>query len=186
MFVLERANPMTPNEGPKSGSTAGSGDNSRDSSRGNQKPKPPAGERPLGDFLCFAIYSANLAFGRAYRKGLEDLGLTYPQWIAIVALWEQDGQTVSELGEKMFLESNTLTPVLKKLETMGYLRRQRDPADERQVRISLTEAGRLLRQKGMHMNLVASTGLKPDEFARLQQTVVALRDNLIKATAEQA
>ena len=171
---------MKPNEGPKSASTAGSRDNSRD------KAKPPTGDRRLGDFLCFAIYSANLAFGRAYRKGLDDLGLTYPQWIAIVALWEQDGQTVGELGDKMFLESNTLTPVLKKLETMGYLRRQRDPADERQVRISLTEAGRLLRQKGMHMNLAASTGLKLDEFARLQETVVTLRDNLIKATAEQA
>ena len=177
---------MKPNDGPKSGQTAGSRDNSRDNSKASQKAKPPGGDRRLGDFLCFAIYSANLAFGRAYRKGLEDLGLTYPQWIAIVALWEQDGQTVSELGEKMFLESNTLTPVLKKLETMGYLRRQRDPADERQVRISLTEAGRLLREKGMHMNLVAATGLKPDEFARLQETVVIVRDNLIKATAEQA
>ena len=179
---------MRPNEGSKSGSSAssstGSRDNSSDSSKGNQKPKPPMGDRRLGDFLCFAIYSANLAFGRAYRKGLEDLGLTYPQWIAIVALWEQDGQTVSELGEKMFLESNTLTPVLKKLETMGYLRRQRDPADERQVRVSLTDEGRLLREKGMHMNLVAATGLKPDEFTRLQETVVTLRDNLIKATAE--
>jgi len=180
---------MRANEGPKSGSAGSrdnSSDNSSDSSRGNQKPKPPTGERRLGDFLCFAIYSANLAFGRAYRKGLEDLGLTYPQWIAIVALWEQDGQTVSELGEKMFLESNTLTPILKKLESMGYLRRQRDPADERQVRVSLTDEGRRLREKGMHMNLVASTGLKPDEFARLQENVVTLRDNLIKATAEDA
>ena len=164
---------------------AGSRDNSGDNSRSIQKPKASAGERRLGDFLCFAIYSANLAFGRAYRKGLEELGLTYPQWIAIVALWEQDGQTVSELGEKMFLESNTLTPILKKLEQAGYLLRQRDPADERQVRISLTEAGRRLREKGTHMNLVAATGLKPDEFARLQQTVVTLRDNLIKATAEE-
>ena len=177
---------MKPNDGPKSGQAAGSRDNSRDNSKAGQKAKPSGVDRRLGDFLCFAIYSANLAFGRAYRKGLEDLGLTYPQWIAIVALWEQDGQTVSELGEKMFLESNTLTPVLKKLEAMGYLRRQRDSADERQVRISLTEAGRLLRQKGTHMNLVASTGLKPDEFVRLQETVVTLRDNLIKATAEQA
>ena len=177
---------MKPNDGSKSGQAAGSKDNSRDNSKAGQKAKPPGVDRRLGDFLCFAIYSANLAFGRAYRKGLEDLGLTYPQWIAIVALWEQDGQTVSELGEKMFLESNTLTPVLKKLETMGYLRRQRDPADERQVRISLTEAGRVLREKGMHMNLVAATGLKPDEFARLQETVVTVRDNLIKATAEQA
>jgi MarR family transcriptional regulator, organic hydroperoxide resistance regulator len=188
MFVSKRTTSMKPNDGPKSGQAAGSRENSRDNSKDNskaaQRAKPPGADRRLGDFLCFAIYSANLAFGRAYRKGLEDLGLTYPQWIAIVALWEQDGQTVSELGEKMFLESNTLTPVLKKLETMGYLRRQRDPADERQVRISLTEAGRLLREKGMHMNLVAATGLKEDEFARLQKSVVALRDNLIDATAQ--
>ena len=177
---------MRPHDGPKTGSSAGSRDNSRDNSRSSQKPKAVAGERRLGDFLCFAIYSANLAFGRAYRKGLEELGLTYPQWIAIVALWERDGQTVSELGEKMFLESNTLTPILKKLEATGYLRRQRDPADERQVRVSLTDEGRRLREKGMHMNLVASTGLKPDEFARLQENVVTLRDNLIKATAEEA
>ena len=177
---------MKAHDDPKAGSADESRDNSRDSSRGNQKPRPVTGERRLGDFLCFAIYSANLAFGRAYRKGLEDLGLTYPQWIAIVALWEQDGQTVSELGEKMFLESNTLTPILKKLEAMGYLRRERNPADERQVRISLTESGRQLREKGMHMNLVAATGLKPDEFARLQETVVSVRDNLIKATAEEA
>ena len=174
---------MRPIEGPKSGSAAGSSDNSRDNSRSKPKSKPAAGARPLGDFLCFAIYSANLAFGRAYRKGLEELGLTYPQWIAIVALWEQDGQTVSELGEKMFLESNTLTPILKKLERAGYLRRQRDPADERQVRLSLTDAGRKLRQKGTHMNLMAATGLETDEFARLQQNVVTLRDNLISATA---
>jgi DNA-binding MarR family transcriptional regulator len=182
MFVSEKDDTMRPSDTPRTGPR----DNSRDNSRPSQKPKAAAGDRRLGDFLCFAIYSANLAFGRAYRKGLEELGLTYPQWIAIVALWEQDGQTVSELGEKMFLESNTLTPILKKLEQAGYLRRQRDPADERQVRISLTEAGRRLREKGMHMNLVASTGLKPDEFVRLQQNVVTLRDNLIKATAEEA
>src|SRR5215217_588174 len=186
MFVSERTNSMKPNDGPKAGQAAGSRDNSRDNSKASQKAKAPGVDRRLGDFLCFAIYSANLAFGRAYRKGLEDLGLTYPQWIAIVALWEQDGQTVSELGEKMFLESNTLTPVLKKLEAMGYLRRQRDSADERQVRVSLTDEGRLLREKGMQMNLVAATGLKPDEFARLQETVVTVRDNLIKATAEGA
>ena len=160
--------------------------NPRDHSKDSLKQKPAGGDRRLADFLCFAIYSANLAYGRAYKQGLDELGLTYPQWIAIVALWEQDDQTVSELGDKMFLESNTLTPILKKLEAMGYLRRERNPADERQVRISLTEAGRQLREKGMHMNLVASTGLKPDEFARLQETVVTLRDNLIKATAEQA
>ena len=175
---------MKPNDAPGSGPKSGSRDNSQDNSKSTAKPKSPGGDRRLGDFLCFAVYSANLAFGRAYKKGLDELGLTYPQWIAIVALWEQDGQTVSELGAKMFLESNTLTPILKKLEAAGYLRRQRDPADERQVRISLTEAGRRLREKGMHMNLVSATGLKPDEFARLQENVVTLRDNLIRATAE--
>ena len=139
----------------------------------------------LADFLCFAIYSTNLAYGRAYKPILDELGLTYTQYIAIVALWEQDSQTVSELGDKMFLESNTLTPILKKLESMGYLRRQRNPADERQVRVSLTDEGRRLREKGMHMNLVKSTGLGEDEFARLQKSVVTLRDNLIKATKDE-
>ena len=185
MFVSERTLSMKPNDGPKAGSRDSSEDNSRANSKGNQKRKPSAGDRRLSDFLCFAIYSANLAFGRAYRRGLEELGLTYPQWIAIVVLGEEGEQTVSELGDRMFLESNTLTPMLKKLEAVGYLRRQRDPADERQVRVSLTDEGRRLREKGMHMNLVSSTGLKPDEFARLQETVVTLRDNLIKATAEQ-
>src|SRR6187431_3769763 len=150
---------MKSNESPKSGPKDDFGDSYGDISKGSHKSKPPDGQRQLGDFLCFAIYSANLAFGRAYRKGLEDLGLTYPQWIAIVALWEQDGQTVSELGEKMFLESNTLTPVLKKLEAMGYLRRQRDPADERQVRINLTKEGKALREGRPETGLAGATGL---------------------------
>jgi MarR family transcriptional regulator, organic hydroperoxide resistance regulator len=145
--------------------------------------KNPA-SRKLGDFLCFAIYSTNLAFGRAYRPILEQLGLTYPQYIAMVVLWEDDGQTVSSLGEKMFLESNTLTPLLKKLEAMGYVRRQRDANDERQVVVSLTESGRRLREKVQTGSLRQATGLDAEEFARLQKNVVALRDNLIKATAE--
>jgi MarR family transcriptional regulator, organic hydroperoxide resistance regulator len=135
----------------------------------------------LADFLCFAIYSANLAYGRAYKPILEELGLTYTQYIAIVALWEQDNQTVSGLGEQLFLESNTLTPILKKLEGMGFLRRQRDPADERQVIISLTDAGRRLREKGLTMNLVKASGLTPEEFVKMQKGVVTLRNNLIKA-----
>src|SRR5258705_12539879 len=102
-------------------------------------PKAPATPR-LADFLCFAIYSANLAYGRAYKPILEELGLTYTQYIAIVALWEEDNQTVSGLGEKLFLESNTPTPILKKLERMGYLRRQPDPLDERPVPLRPTDA----------------------------------------------
>ncbi|MBA2397564.1 MAG: MarR family transcriptional regulator [Bradyrhizobium sp.] len=142
-------------------------------------PKPS--NPKLADFLCFAVYSANLAFGRAYKPLLDELGLTYTQYIAIVALWEQDSQTVSSLGEKLFLESNTLTPILKKLESMGYLRRQRDPTDERQVLISLTDAGRGLREKLGGRNLVKASGLSPEEFPKLQKAVVSLRNNLIKS-----
>lgn len=133
----------------------------------------------LSDFLCFAVYSANLAFGRAYRPILEKLGVTYTQYIAIVALWEQDHQTVGGLGEKLFLESNTLTPILKKLEAMGYLERRRDANDERQVVVSLTPAGRKLREKGQTMDLVAATGLTPEEFENVQKAVVTLRTNLL-------
>ena len=143
-------------------------------------PKDPTNPR-LADFLCFAIYSANLAYGRAYKPILEELGLTYTQYIAIVALWEQNNQTVSGLGEKLFLESNTLTPILKKLEGMGYLRRQRDPTDERQVLVSLTDAGRQLREKGLSMNLVKASGLTPEEFVKMQKGVVTLRNNLVQS-----
>jgi DNA-binding MarR family transcriptional regulator len=135
----------------------------------------------LSDFLCFAIYSANLAFGRAYKPILEELGLTYTQYIAIVALWEEDNQTVGSLGEKLFLESNTLTPILKKLEALGYLTRQRAAADERQVLVSLTDAGRRLREKGLGMNLREATGLSPEDFPKVRTAVATLRDNLLKS-----
>lgn len=141
--------------------------------------KPETGDVKLADFMCFAIYSANLAYGRAYRPILDELGITYTQWIIIVALWETDNQTVGGLGEKLFLESNTLTPILKKLEERGYVSRRRDPADERQVLVTLTEAGRALRNKGIQRNLVAATGLTPEEFQVIQKAVARIRDNLI-------
>ena len=138
----------------------------------------------LADFLCFAVYSANLAFGRAYKPILEELGITYTQWIAIVALWDDDHQTVKSLGEKLFLESNTLTPILKRLEELGYLRRRRDPADERQVIVSLTEEGRRLRELGGQRDLADATGLDAEEFAALQQAIVKLRNRLLKHAQE--
>ncbi|HEY4316512.1 MAG TPA: MarR family transcriptional regulator, partial [Herbaspirillum sp.] len=139
------------------------------------KPAAARDNPKLADFLCFAIYSANLAFGKAYKPILESLGLTYTQYITIIALWEQDNQTVSGLGEKLFLESNTLTPILKKLEGMGYLRRQRGLADERQVLVSLTDAGRDLRERGLGVNLVDACGLSAEEFPRMQGAIVELR-----------
>ena len=146
-----------------------------------RSPKAFSQGRKLSNFLCFAVYSANLAFGRAYKPILDALGLTYTQYIALVALTEEDEQTVSVLGEKLFLESNTLTPILKKLEQMGYIRRHRDPADERQVRVSLTPAGRRLLEKDLGDSIVEATGLGK-EFPAVQQTVSRLRDNLLRTT----
>lgn len=140
----------------------------------------------LADFMCFAIYSANLAYGKAYKPILEPKGVTYTQYIVLVALSEEDHQTVGSLGEKLFLESNTLTPILKKLESLGYVTRQRDPKDERQVVISLTDAGRALREEALEMDLVAATGLSLDELKTMQRGVAALRDNLRKHVQEGA
>ena len=144
-------------------------------------PKDPAqpDDPKLGDFLCFAIYSANLAFGKVYRPLLERLGITYTQYVTLVALWEEDNQTVGGLGEKLFLESNTLTPILKKLEAMGYVKRTRDAANERQVRITLTADGKQLRETARSVDLTDACGLTSKDFGRLQKEIVALRDNLV-------
>lgn len=138
---------------------------------------------PLSDFLCFAIYSTNLAFGKAYKPLLDDLGLTYTQYITIVAISEEDKQTVGSLGEKLFLESNTLTPILKKLEAMGFVERQRDAEDERLVRIRLTKSGRRVREKAQDMSacLREATGLSPEEFTKMQKSIVAMRNSLIQS-----
>ncbi len=146
----------------------------------NAAPQADSDDRKLPKFLCFAVYSANLAFGRAYKPLLDALGLTYTQFIALVALSDEDDQTVGALGEKLFLESNTLTPILKKMETMGYIQRRRDPADERQVRLSLTPAGRRLVEADPSASLVDATGLG-DDFATVLASVAQLRDNLLSA-----
>lgn len=147
----------------------------------SSKPTKDSPERKLGDFLCFAVYSANLAFGKAYRPILERLGLTYTQYITLICLSERDHQTVRELGQNLFLESNTLTPILKKLEEMGLVNRTRDLTDERQVVVSLTDSGRKLREKAAGTNLMTATGLSPQEFKTLQKAVAGLRDNLIES-----
>ena len=131
----------------------------------------------LQEFLCFSIYSASHAFNRVYQPLLKDLGLTYPQFIALILLWEQDRQSVGELGQKLFLQSNTLTPMLKRLETLGLIKRSRDSADERQVRISLTEAGRKLRLRASDIvrRVRKATGLEDKQFKDLRDGVDTLR-----------
>ena len=108
-------------------------------------PSPP--ELLLDNQLCFALYSASLAMTKLYKPLLDALGLTYPQYLVMLSLWERDGLTVSELGERLFLDSGTLTPLLKRLEAAGLLVRLRDVQDERRVRITLTGQGRALRDR---------------------------------------
>lgn len=101
----------------------------------------------LDNQLCFAMYSASLAMTKAYKKILAPLDITYPQYLVMMVLWERDQITVSELGNRLFLDSGTLTPLLKRMETMGLLHRARDADDERRVVVSLSAAGRALREK---------------------------------------
>jgi len=143
-------------------------------------------ETKLADFLCFSIYTANLAYSRVYRPVLEALGLTYPQYVTLISLYEEDRQTVKGLAAKLFLEPSTMTPMLKRLEAAGYVTRTRGVEDERSVFISLTEAGRRIREKGAdfaHVTLGA-TGLSPQEVPVLQKAIVTLRDNLAKAAED--
>jgi DNA-binding MarR family transcriptional regulator len=142
----------------------------------------------MADFMCFAIYSTNLAYSRVYKPVLEQLGLTYPQYVAIIALYEEDQQTVKALSEKLFLEPSTVTPMLKRLEAMGYLRRARDTVDERNVRVSLTDEGRALREKGLRFRArtMQASGLPPEQFNLLQKAIVQLRDNLVASAADPA
>ena len=138
----------------------------------------------VDDHLCFAIYSAGHAFNRIYKPLLVALDLTYPQYLVMVALWAGDDQTVGSLGEKLFLESSTLTPLLKRLEGIGYLSRSRDPADERQVRVRLTKAGAALREKARDIPrcILETSGLSIDAVRRLQAEISGLRDNLLEAS----
>lgn len=139
--------------------------------------------RDVADHLCFAVYSAGHAFNRVYKPVLDELKLTYPQYLVMIALWAQDNQTVGEIGGKLFLESSTLTPLLKRLEALGYLTRKRDPEDERQVRLRLTDKGSSLRKKARDVSacVSAATGLTLEDVIRLRGEIVALRDSLMKA-----
>ena len=140
-------------------------------------------ERPpsrLGSMLCFTVYSTAHAFNRAYKPLLDALGLTYPQYLAMFALWEHDNLTVKELGELLHLDSGTLTPLLKRLEAMGLVRRARDTADERSVRISLTPAGVEMRckERTVHDGMMGVCGHTSEELKSLTAQLLKVRDCL--------
>ncbi|WP_425332419.1 MarR family winged helix-turn-helix transcriptional regulator [Rhodoblastus sphagnicola] len=137
------------------------------------------------NMLCFAIYSANHAFSRVYKPLLKDLGLTFPQFLVMAALWVEDGQNVGAIGEKLCLESSTLTPLLKRLEALGYVTRNRDPDDERQVRVNLTVDAKKLRKKSLAIPgcLLAASGMTGKDYMALQRNVARLRDALLESAA---
>ena len=132
------------------------------------------------DMLCFALHSAAHAMHAAYAPLLEPLGLTYPQYLVLSALAAQDGQSVGEIGAQLRLESNTLTPLLKRMESQGWVLRKRAEDDERQVRIRLTDQGRSLAEQaaGVPRAFAERTGLDLPEIVDLRDILVTLRDRL--------
>lgn len=134
--------------------------------------------------LCFALYAASLAMTKLYKPLLEPLGLTYPQYLAMLALWENDGLGVNELGERLQLDSGTLTPLLKRLEAAGFVQRLRDTTDERRVRVQLTPAGRALKARARTVpeSIARASGCGLDEIAALTARLHALREQIVQAT----
>jgi len=130
--------------------------------------------------LCFALYSASLAMTKYYKPLLDPLGLTYPQYLVMLVLWERDGVTVSQLGERLALDSGTLTPLLKRLEVADLVRRLRDTADERRVLLHLTPAGRALKTKALAVpeSVACAAGCSLDELAALTARLKALRSQI--------
>lgn len=136
----------------------------------------------LDNQFCFALYSASLAMTKTYKPFLDNLGLTYPQYLAMLILWEQDDVLVKDIGERLFLDSGTLTPLLKRLESAGLIERKRDAADERQVRITLTKSGRTLKRKAheVPLQVLCASGQTPEMLAQLRSALSTIRNDLIR------
>lgn len=137
--------------------------------------------------VCFALHNATRAFGAVYRDALKDLGLTYPQYLAMMALWEHGELSVKRLGELLRLDSGTLSPLLKRLETAGLVKRERSPLDERSVLVSTTAAGAALREQaaGVPLAIAARTGLDRDDMRELRVMLERLTDRLDAGPAQE-
>ena len=133
---------------------------------------------PLDSQLCFSLYGALMAVSRAYKPWLDRLGITYPQYLVLSALWEDDGQTISGIAQRLDLEPSTITPLVKRLEQAGRVVRRRNPEDERQVKVSLTDQGRALRAETKVLTdaLDETSGMSVDALVDLNDKVKALRD----------
>ena len=139
---------------------------------------PP--ELLLENQICFAVYSAAHAFAQAYKPHLDPMGLTYPQYLVMLLLWEQDGRSVNALGQPLHLDSGTLTPLLKRMEKAGLVTRKRDTKDERIMRIHLTDHGRTLRERARAIPpaMLCASGLELDGLMALRDEVKTLSQNL--------
>ena len=135
---------------------------------------------PLDERLCFSLYGASMAVGRTYKPILDRLGLTYPQYLVLSVLWEGDGPSVSGIADRLDLEPSTVTPLVKRLEASGFVTRRRNPEDERQVTVSLTETGRSMREESacLAQELLAASGMTLERVTALNEEVRALRDAL--------
>ena len=136
----------------------------------------------LDSQLCFSLYSANLAMARLYRDLLAELELTYPQYLVMLVLWGSDDLRVSDIGERLFLDSATLTPLLKRLETAGLVARRRSTEDERSVIVSLTDGGRALRERarGLPGKVGRATCLSGQQMDVLRESLGQLRERLLE------
>nr|WP_198980240.1 MarR family transcriptional regulator [Herbaspirillum sp. ASV7] len=136
--------------------------------------------------LCFALYSTSLSMSKLYRKLLRNMGITYSQYLVLMVLWEQDQLTVSDIGERLVLDSATLTPLLKRMEAQGLVTRERAASDERQVVISLTAQGSALREQAVELprEVLKATESSAAELTAMKEELMALRARLHKNTGE--
>ena len=134
----------------------------------------------LKNQLCFALYAATNAITRAYRSRLSHIGLTYPQYLVMMVLWETDGITVKTIAEHLHLDSPTITPLLKRLESCGFVSRQRNAKDERVVNVFLTDAGRSIQARvaDMQKGVACQTGMQETQFIELRSTLYELVDSI--------
>jgi len=137
---------------------------------------------PLDGQLCFSLYSASMAITRVYKPILDRLGITYPQYLVLHALWEKDGRTVGAIGERLALESSTITPLVKRLGAAGLVERKRNPEDERQVQVFLTAQGQAIREQCGCLGeaILEKTDLTLERLAALNREAQALRDSLAR------
>ncbi|WP_182086479.1 MarR family transcriptional regulator [Aureimonas sp. ME7] len=140
----------------------------------------------LDEQLCFAVYSATHAFNRYYKPRLDRMGITYPQYLVMMVLWEEEPQTVGSIGDRLLLDSSTLTPLLKRLEAAGLVSRNRSARDERVVEVTLTEAGRAMREVACPIpsEVRGAVSMTEAEITQMRTTLLTMRDTLAEAVAK--